>query len=229
MRKIIYLITKMLFMFTLTYTSEWSYKDQNNWVIEYGKYQSPINIESENVITSKDYKHLDIKLNSKFIIEDNGHTINLKGSGISVLNKRVFNFIGKHIHSPSEHQINGISYPMEFHFVHVSPNNKIGVIGVLVEIGTENKEFQKILDHLKRKKIGEAVNINFDLLLPRNRGYYHYLGSLTTPPLSENVEWYIINEHIEISRNQLKEFNNYYLNNNRKIQELKGRDIIELK
>ena len=52
MRKIIYLITKMLFMFTLTYTSEWSYKDQNNWVIEYGKYQSPINIESENVITT---------------------------------------------------------------------------------------------------------------------------------------------------------------------------------
>lgn len=229
MKIIIYIITMMLSIFIFTYTAEWNYKNQNDWIIEYGKYQSPVNIESENVISGKEYSHLDIKLNSKFIIEDNGHTINLEGSGVSILNKRVFSFLGNHIHSPSEHQINGISYPMEFHLVHISKNNRLGVIGVLVKTGMENKEFQKILDHLKNKNSGDYISINFNLLLPKNRSYYHYIGSLTTPPLSENVEWYVMNEPIEISENQLKEFNYYYLNNNRNIQELNGRNIIEFR
>ncbi|MDU5950016.1 MAG: carbonic anhydrase family protein, partial [Paenibacillus macerans] len=62
-------------------------------------------------------------------------------------------------------------------------------------------------------------------LLPAHLSYYHYLGSLTTPPLTENVEWYILTEPVELSQEQLNEFYKYYDNNHRDIQELNDRKV----
>lgn len=64
-------------------------------------------------------------------------------------------------------------------------------------------------------------------MIPTNKTYYHYIGSLTTPPLSENVEWYVMKNPVEVSKAQIETFNKYYDSNNRKVQKLNGRSVLE--
>lgn len=64
-------------------------------------------------------------------------------------------------------------------------------------------------------------------MFPENKSYYHYLGSLTTPPLTENVEWYILKNPVQVSKNQIKKFQEFYDHNNRNIQSLNDLVILE--
>ncbi|MNI75377.1 Carbonic anhydrase precursor [compost metagenome] len=70
-------------------------------------------------------------------------------------------------------------------------------------------------------------SLDLSLLIPPKLNYYHYLGSLTTPPLTENVEWYVLKDPVEISHEQLKEFYKYYDNNYRETQQLNGRQVFQ--
>ncbi|MNP24781.1 Carbonic anhydrase precursor [compost metagenome] len=97
--------------------------------------------------------------------------------------------------------------------------------------GAENKSFQQILDAATAEANGEE-NVTMDsldlsLLIPAKLNYYHYLGSLTTPPLTENVEWYVLKDPVEISHEQLNDFYKYYDNNYRETQQLNGRQVFE--
>lgn len=207
--------------------SELNYKDQKNWEFISGKRQSPINIETEKVTEAKNYSKVKINFKNNILekVENNGHTLDVFSKGESVLDNRKFELKNLHFHSPSEHTINGEFYPLELHFVHQMENGEYAVVAVFAKEGQENKEFQKVLESVGK----EEKNIDLEKLLPKKKEYYTYLGSLTTPPLTENVEWYVLKEPIEVSKSQIEQFNKFYIGNNRKVQDVNDRKILFVK
>lgn len=129
------------------------------------------------------------------------------------------------IFTASEHTINGEHYPMEAHFVNTAQDGRIAVIAVFFKDGAENKGFQEVLNNVDNDKTDPITDLNG--MIPTNKSYYHYLGSLTTPPLNENVEWYVMKEPVEVSTAQINVFKKLYSHNNRKVQPLNKRVILE--
>jgi carbonic anhydrase len=142
-----------------------------------------------------------------------------------------YSLLQYHIHAPSEHVINGKSYPLEIHFVHGTPDGKLAVIGVFAEEGKANSQFDTILDYAPENHDGFAAPmmrfINPSLLLPTNKkSFYLYAGSLTTPPCSEGVNWYVMKNPIQLSKDQIVRFEKFYANNARHSQPLNGRQVL---
>ncbi|MBG9509302.1 carbonic anhydrase [Bacillus thuringiensis] len=209
-------------------TDTLNYKDQKHWKFESGDAQSPINIDTEKIIPMKDTGIIELNYNQKVQNEeDNGHTIQVNTGGTATINGRQFDFTQFHFHAPSEHTINGKHYPLEAHFVHKSQDGRLAVIGVFFTEGKDNKGFQEILDHRQAGENNKKVeHIEISSIIPNNKSYYHYLGSLTTPPLSENVEWYVLKETVEASKSQIESFQKIYSSNNRQVQPLHHRVIL---
>lgn len=201
--------------------------------IEYGKFQSPINIKPDCAIEMHDQGEIKLNYDSTFIsIEDNGKLIKVKNddSGSAIINGRNFQLEEFHFHTGSEHAIDCHYYKMELHLVNKSQVGRIAVIGVLFEIGRENSALQTILDNINKKElVTDAIEIDIQQLIPRETTYYHYLGSLTTSGCVENVEWYVFENPIEMSKEQLNIFETRYLCNTRGIQDLNGRTILKKK
>lgn len=203
------------------------YDDQEDWEFASGKMQSPIDIptdKAEKMTPDAGTITLDY---SKDITnaENNGHSIQITDGGQAVINGRNFELSQFHFHAESEHTVDGEHYPMEAHFVNTSQDGRIAVIGVFFKEGAENKGFQEILDDVNNEKTDPITDLSD--LIPTNKSYYHYLGSLTTPPLNENVEWYVMKEPVEVSSEQIEAFKKLYSHNNRDIQPLNDRAIIE--
>ena len=203
-----------------------NYDKQEDWEFASGKMQSPINIDSKKVeMMTPDKGEMTLNF-SKAITkaEDNGHSIQLTDSGQATINGRQFNLTQFHFHAESEHTVDDKHYPLEAHFVNQSQDGRIAVIGVFFKAGRENLGFEEVLADVTNKKIDAITDI--DKMIPENKSFYHYLGSLTTPPLSENVEWYIMKDPMEISQAQIAAFKQLYSHNNREIQPLNGRKIL---
>lgn len=206
--------------------SHFEYDDQKSWKKVSGKMQSPIDIPSSSVEKMKDGGTIQLDYSSRITkAENNGHSIQVTDSGEATINKRAFTLTQFHFHAESEHTVDGKHYPIEAHFVNQSQDGRLTVIGVFFIEGTTNKGFQEILDDVSDDKKKAIVDI--ESMFPKNMSYYHYLGSLTTPPLTENVEWYILKNSVEVSKKQIKMFQEYYKHNNRAIQSLNDRVILE--
>ncbi|MFJ7754437.1 carbonic anhydrase [Peribacillus muralis] len=210
-------------------TDELNYKNQKNWKLESGDTQSPIDIETTKTQEMKDNGAIELNYNNAVLVaEDNGHSIQLDVTGTAKINGRLFDLTQFHIHAPSEHKLDGRHYPIEVHFVNKAQDGRIAVIGVFFKEGAENHGFKKVIDSIKKGDKNTSVgDINIATMLPANKSYYHYLGSLTTPPLSENVEWYIMKKPVEVSKPQIETFQSYYHSNNRDIQPLNKRLILK--
>jgi carbonic anhydrase len=134
-----------------------------------------------------------------------------------------------HFHTPSEHTINGMHYPMEMHLVHVSDSGELAVFGVFFERGKHNKNFDDIVTHLPdapgEKKQAGHVTVDPDALLPASRECFSYSGSLTTPPCSEGVSWFLAMNPVEMSTAQIEEFTSRLRQNNRPPQALNSRKV----
>lgn len=131
-------------------------------------------------------------------IIDNGHTVMVNyapGSFISVGGKK-YELKQFHFHRPSEEKINGKGYEMSLHLVHADQEGNMAVVAVLLEKGQENPVVRDVWINLPMKKEKEAtldnVQVNAAGLLPTDRGYYTYAGSLTTPPCTENVTSFVL-------------------------------------
>lgn len=166
-------------------------------------------------------------------IINNGHTIQVNygsGSSISISNKK-YDLIQFHFHNPSEHKLNGKSYDMEAHFVHKGEDGKLVVVGVLMEEGKGNDFIKTLWGNLPKEAGKEYavtdLKINANLLLPKNTAYYNYPGSLTTPPCSEIVNWFVLKTPIEVSKAQLDKFASIFKKSARPIQPLHGRVVKE--
>lgn len=225
----------------------WTYDEQEHWgelsddlykppfpyaECGIGQKQSPVDIDSGNVnnvekIDQLKPNYVEVPLS----LTNNGHT--LRGNitkGSLFFGENEYELAQFHFHAPSEHSLNGIHYPMEIHFVNGTADGRMAVVSVFVKSGAFNEVFQEILDQAPQQ-VGQTVDsdklIRPDWLLPTHtQHFYTYAGSLTTPPCSEGVQWFILQEPLEVSEKQLKIFNHkFYRGNARGEQKLNGRKL----
>lgn len=196
-----------------------------------GKRQSPIDIKGGIRVDLEPIK-FDYRP-TQFRITDNGHTIQVdvaEGNNISVMG-RSWQLVQLHFHRPSEERVNGKSFEMSMHLVHRGYANNYAVIAVLMERGPEHPVIQTLWNHLPLDTgmSVEPPNVVIDLmkLLPERRDYYTYMGSLTTPPCTENVLWMVFKEPILVSPEQIGIFARLYPHNARPVQPTNDRLIKE--
>jgi carbonic anhydrase len=196
-----------------------------------GARQSPIDIthseQADLPPIQFDYKPSPLR------ITDNGHTIMVTyspGSSISIGGRR-YALRQFHFHRPSEEKINGKSYDMVVHLVHENEAGELAVIAVLLEKGEGNLLIRDLWSHLPKEKEGEEsfsnINVDASSLLPADRGYYTFEGSLTTPPCTEGVTWVVLKHPVTMSPEQIQQFSNVYPHNARPVQPLNGRVVRE--
>ncbi len=110
-------------------------------------------------------------------------------------------------HQPAEHKINGQVFPLEVALLHQSTEGKLLMLSVLFEEGAENAALQQILNHIPLERGGQMDSreqlVDFSILLPENKAYYTFLGSLTAPPCSEGVLWVVMKTPQQASAAQL--------------------------
>jgi carbonic anhydrase len=123
---------------------------------------------------------------------------------------------------------------MEVHFVSTSQQSdgiKVLVLAVMLKAGAHNPVFSQIMDHTPSTAATtptavQGSTIDAMSLLPRDRNYFTYTGSLTTPPCTEGVQWVIMKKPMEVSAGQVHQFQSLFRGpNNRPIQPLNERKI----
>lgn len=218
--------------------NSWSYTgktDPESWgtlsptfqACKNGKEQSPINLPDAVALDSRE---LAIAYHSSpLTLLNNGITLqgNYKPGSWLHLNNQAYELLQFHFHSPSEHQVAGKAFEMELHLVHRSPAGALAVIGVLIQAGKRNPVIQRIWDEIPGamnvEKYVPEIEINAEKLLPQDRNFYQYTGSLTTPPCSEGVQWMVMREAIALSSGQIDRFHQVFARNSRPIQPLNQR------
>ncbi len=203
-----------------------------------GREQSPIDLVAattgEQAGMSRNYKVASLRIiRHEHIVDviDNGHTIQInydEGSTLQI-GGASYELKQYHFHSPSEHTIEGQHLPMEMHLVHQSTEGELAVLGVLIEEGDHNPAFEPVWANLP-DEVGEEVHhqhvaVNVDDLLPADHKTVRYQGSLTTPPCSEGVSWFVAVEPIELSADQIAAFTSIFQGNNRPVQPLNDRTV----
>ncbi|MCY1036071.1 carbonic anhydrase family protein [Corallococcus sp. BB11-1] len=106
-----------------------------------------------------------------------------------------------HFHTPSEHTVDGVSYPLELHLD--ARGRPAVVVGVLAKEGTHplaalEPAFQHLPTHTDEHSRLPGVTVNAANLLPAERSFFHYPGSLTTPPCTEGIQWYVLSTPIQL-------------------------------
>ncbi len=177
-----------------------------------GKSQSPINIIDAEAEVDASLLPLAISYSTDVQIHDvtnNGHSIqyNFEKGDYITLGDEKYELKQIHFHESSEHTINGVRYPVEMHLVHMNATNQIAVLSVLGIEGDSSDTYTFLEKYLPIQK-GETkvINSTFDLnkKLPENKDYYTYSGSLTTPPCTENVSWFVFKNPISVTVEQVK-------------------------
>jgi len=212
--------------------AQWAALESDYTACGIGKLQSPIDIQDSTAkkgplpAIAFDYKPSPLK------IVDNGHTIQVDyapGSFIAVQGKR-YELVQFHFHKPSEEKINGQSADMVAHLVHKNADGNLAVVAVMLKTGHANKLVETLWKNLppekERETAVEGVRVNAaDLLPAKKAGYYTFTGSLTTPPCSEGVTWFVLKTPTSISSSEVARFAQLYPRNARPTQPLNGREI----
>jgi carbonic anhydrase len=195
-----------------------------------GTRQSPIDIR-DGLKVQLDPVQFDYRA-SGFSVIDNGHTIQVNlqpGNSIEVAGRR-FDLLQFHFHRPSEERINGKQFDMVAHLVHKDAEGRLAVVAVLLDRGAAQPLIQQVWNNLpleKNEAVAARVSIDMNALLPAERSYFTYMGSLTTPPCSEGVLWMVMKNPVGISNDQISLFSRLYPMNARPIQQVAGRMIKE--
>lgn len=208
-----------------------------------GKSQSPINIISHNCVANKKLKPLIMQYNHSEVatLVDNGFNVGIKygkNAGSLIVDGKTYNFKQMHWHSPSEHTIDGTQYAAELHLVHYAEDNTIAVLSILFHLGHPDPLMTKLQNKLNELARDVATQketqvqlgtIDTHEIRKHSHKYYTYTGSLTTPPCSENVTWYILGKVRSISREQVEELRAPLVStckrNARPVQSINGRQI----
>ena len=156
------------------------------------------------------------------------HTLN--NAFTAAIGEASFQLVQFHFHAPSEHTVAGRALPMEVHLVHRSDAGVFAVLGVLIDEGRHNPNYEPIWAHLPEEAGAHEslADLTLDLedLLPKRRLAFRYMGSLTTPPCSEGVRWFVLADPIELSAEQIAEFTEIYDHNSRPTHPLRGRSLV---
>jgi carbonic anhydrase len=194
-----------------------------------GKEQSPINITKPHAAALPPL--LFAYHSSPLKIIDNGHSIQINYAPGSILtvDGKTYELAQFHFHHPGEEEINGRHYAMVAHLVHKNSEGKLAVVAVLIKKGSPNRLVNTLWDNLPPEKGKELdkdeVEVHVTDLLPANHRYYTFPGSLTTPPCSEGVTWYVLAKPMSLSKAQIDKFASIYPLNARPIQPLQDRKV----
>lgn len=196
-----------------------------------GKNQSPIDLKGFIEAELKPLK-LDYKAGATEIL-NNGHTVQINyasGSSLGV-DGVVFELKQFHFHSPSENKISGKQFPLEGHLVHADKDGNLAVLAVMFQEGAANPLLTKLWEKMPRKS-GDKSALPEPLavaqLLPKERDYYRFNGSLTTPPCSEGVRWLMLKKPATASKEQIKQFSSAVgVANNRPVQATNARSVLQ--
>ncbi len=208
----------------------WGKLDPSYRLASSGRQQSPIDISSKQASVAElpelkfDYRR------ERIATLNNGHTIQhneAPGSFLHVGDDK-FSLEQFHVHTPSEHTIDGKHFELEIHFVHKSKSEQVAVVAVLVQ-ADEKAELDFPLANDLPKKPGEIAEVeatrNPSDFLPRSREYFNYSGSFTTPPCTEQVCWIVMKQPIGAPQKYIERFATILKANNRPVQKLNDRVV----
>ena len=220
----------------------WGYEGENgpqNWgklkpefnVCAIGKRQSPINIE-ESATLQGPAEPLQFNYTaSSGTVVNNGHTIQVDLAGDNSLTVRgsTYRLLQFHFHTPSEEQVNYRNSSMVAHLVHKNNEGQLAVVAVLLDPGVANALIGKVwtympLDTNDRVRMPLGI-IDMNELLPKDQRYFQFIGSLTTPPCTEGVLWMVLKQPTQLSREQIRMFQQLFPNNARPVQPVNGRPV----
>ena len=223
-------------------TAHWSYEGKTgplNWgkldpaykACSEGREQSPIDIRGAHL--NKALQPIEFHyIAGPVTLENNGHTIVVNvNPGSYILSGGVrYELVQFHFHHPSEETVKGKLTDMVVHLVHKSADGKLAVVAVrlIEDMGSPNAVLAALWLHLPRtegasEKVAELVNPGG--LLPADHGYWTFMGSLTTPPCTEGVRWFVLEQELTLSRDQLRTFAYLFKMNTRPTQDTHGRRI----
>lgn len=166
-------------------------------------------------------------------IVNNGHTVQVNaapGSAIDV-DGIAFELRQFHFHAPSENRIEGKSFPLEAHLVHADKDGNLAVVAVMFDQGDANQVLQATWPQMPQHG-GEKASLNTPVapldMLPADRDYYRFNGSLTTPPCSEGVRWLVMKHAVTASSDQIAQFTHVLHHpNNRPVQAVNARPVLQ--
>jgi len=209
----------------------WSKLDQKYAMCGMGRNQSPIDLAGFVEADLKPLK-LSYKPGAADIV-NNGHTVQIgyaPGSTVTV-DGHTFELKQFHFHAPSENRISGKSFPLEGHLVHEDKDGNLAVVAVMYREGTANALLTKLWSAIPAKEGEKAAlpaGLDVGQLLPANRDYFRFNGSLTTPPCSEGVWWLVMKAQATVSKAQVEQFSKALgFANNRPIQPVNARPVLQ--
>ena len=225
--------------------TKWSYDGANgpeHWgdldpeyaACQTGKQQSPIDIrnaeKTELPAIRFEYKSGLLK------IINNGYTavrVNYTpGNGnLLIVGDKRYELTQFHFHHPSEEYIHGKPFDMVAHLMHEASDGKVAAVAVLLKAGSANSTVGQLWEHMSKtpgkEEVIAGVEVNPAGLLPRDTSYYTYMGSLTAPPCTEGVTWFVLRTPMEISAEEIGAFAALYPHDVRPLQPLNGRVVKE--
>lgn len=197
-----------------------------------GQKQSPIDIKKVTASTSA-APVINYAQEASIRVNDNGHTIvytPTTANNSIMLDGERFELKQFHYHTPSEHQFAGQNYPAEIHFVHANNAGNLAVIAVMLKQGAANDVVRLLLNGTQLSAENQvdftANGVDLSALIPAMPTFYHYEGSLTTPPCSEQVQWFVTKEPLALANDQLAIMTDLYEGNNRPVQQ-QGKRVVE--
>ncbi|KAK0612625.1 alpha carbonic anhydrase [Bombardia bombarda] len=199
---------------------------QANALCATGRNQSPTNLASDTNLSSSCSIVLDIpNAPEGALLENLGVAVDVFTNGTLTQRNVTSELVQFHFHTPSEHSVNGMHYPMEVHFVFQASDASVSVVGFFIDFGELDTLLEPIVAGLpdipSHGNTTTTGPLDFSSILDHfcSNSIYQYSGSLTTPPCSEGVSWIISSEPIRIdvpsydAFRQLLGFNARYIQN----------------
>lgn len=249
-------VTFGLFATAVAAVADWNYTDlgPDEWASSFpecgGSEQSPINIDGNAVDAAihelkaqrrggKKIDGITVDYNKSVDVEvfNNTHTIQVDipaGAGSFSIGDETYELLQFHFHAPSEHAVNGQLYPIEMHLVHANADGELAVLGIFMEAGRANRILAPVwadLPDVDDRRRVPVSNFRLSKLAPKKPTAVSYMGSLTTPPCSEGVSWFVLGQTQELSKRQLSNFEAIFSGkdfpegNRRPVQPLNDREI----
>lgn len=198
-----------------------------------GKRQSPIHIQSIDAAPGPAEPIEFHYSGSGGSVVNNGHTIQVDPKGQNHIRVRgsVYQLVQFHFHHPAEEKVNDKGFAMVAHLVHKNEAGQLAVVAVLMDVGANNPFLQKVwtrmpLDTHDRVPLPDDL-LDLNELLPTDQRYYQFMGSLTTPPCTEDVLWMVMKQPVTLGADQLRLFARLFPMNARPLQALNGRLVRE--
>ena len=210
--------------------NNWGSLSPDNLLCATGTRQSPIDVTDYLGDSTAPSLEFDYSGNAREV-NHNGKVAHVEYGGGNKLTvgDQIYELLSMHIHVHAEHQVDGQLFPAEMHLVHRKEGGFLGVVGQIYRLGEPDPVVQSLIDAYPEP--GQTIHTGFTLnagdFVPSDAGYYHYQGSLTTPPCTEGVDWYVLRELKTVSQEQVNliaALHNGF--NHRPIQARNGRQVV---